>query len=159
MKPRGPMIGAAIASTQPKPQALGSKIGYDPTQPLDRTKATPAQQPQIQQGKAEARAMFDTYFTKAGRTEIIYNGDRQWARITLTLETAGPVSVGNAQQLTPVLSGKGILLQTNVPVAFTIAKGTRLYIAATGVNRVKRMVEPVPWLEQITGLLTGIFGK
>ena len=55
----------------------------------------------------------------------------------LTLENAGPVAVGTMSAITPVLSGKGELLETDVPRTFYIAKGTRLYIAATGVNRVK----------------------
>ena len=90
---------------------------------------------------------------------MLYNGDRMWARVILTLETAGPVAVGQSSQLQPVLSGKGQLLETGVPTPFTIAKGNRLYIAATGVNRVKVVVEPFPWLEQLTGLLNVIMGS
>lgn len=133
-----------------------SKIGWNKAP--DRTIADQPG-PQADQGRAEARSFFSTYFTRTIGTQVLYNGDRQWARVTLTLETAGPVVVGNQQSLTPVTSGKGQLLTTSLPVTFTIAKGTRLYIASTSVNRVKVAIEPVPWLEQITGLLGKILGR
>lgn len=111
-------------------------------------------------GSGETQSSYDTYFTKVPvdgePTEIIYNGDRMWAKVTLTLETAGPVAVGNLSQIAPVLSGKGTLLETDVETVFYIAKGTRLYVAAAGINRVKRAVEPIPWLETITGALGGL---
>lgn len=113
-------------------------------------------------GGGEDRTFIDTFLTKVpvtGQpTDVIYNGDRMWARVTLQLETAGPVAVGNMSNLDPVLSGKGQLLETGIPVTFTIAKGSRIYVSATGVNRVKRTVEPVPWLELITGLLQAMAG-
>jgi len=109
-------------------------------------------------GNAEIKVNVRTYFTNVpvvgAETPIIYNGDRQWAKVTLTLETAGPVAVGESSQLTPVLSGKGQLLQTGVPTVFNIAKGNKLYVAATGANRISVVVEPYPWLETITGLFT-----
>lgn len=140
------------------PQPPGSKIGWDPRRVPDRTQATPAQQPQANQGRAESRTVADTYFTKAGSSQILYNGDRQWAKVTLLLETAGPVSVGNQAEITPVNSGKGQLLRTGVPAVFTVAKGTRLFVASTGINRISRLVEPVPWLEQITALVSNVIG-
>lgn len=118
--------------------------------------------PATSTGQAETKTFVDTFFTKVPvvgeRPSIVYNGDRMWAKVTLILETAGPVAVGNMADLTPVLSGKGQLLETDVPTIFYIAKGTVLYIAAAGINRVKRILEPVPWLETITGLVTSIAG-
>jgi hypothetical protein len=126
---------------------------------LDRTRAQ-SPEPADTTGGAEHRTFVDTYFTKApvvGQdTDIVYNGDMVWAKVTLTLETAGPVAVGNLASLTPVLSGKGQLLETDVPTEFFIAKGTRLYISAAGVNRVKRVIEPIPWLEVIAGLVGSV---
>lgn len=133
-----------------------SKIG--PVAPPNPYVAT-APKPQEEQGRAEVRTYVQTYFTKIAETQILYNGDRQWAKITLTLETAGPVAVGTAQKISPVLSGKGILLATNEPITITVAKGTRLYVVSTSVNRVKVMVEALPWLEQITGLLRNFVGR
>lgn len=133
------------------PPKSQSKIG--PVKGItDRNVAKP--QPIAEQtGAGDIRTSITTYFTKApqpgGETPVLYNGDRNWARVTVMLETAGPVVVGNASSLLPVLSGKGQLLTTNIPVTFTIAKGTRLYIQSTGVNRVRLEVAPVPWLEQI----------
>lgn len=92
-----------------------------------------------------------TYITRVTTdSQILYNGDRQWALITLILESAGPVAVGTRTDLLPVLSGKGALLVTNVPYQITIAKTSRLYIVSTAVNRVSVKIEPPPWLEQVT---------
>lgn len=105
----------------------------------------------------ETRAMLQTYFTRGPlvgeENPLLYNGDRTWAKITLTLQTAGPVAIGTSSNISPVLSGKGVLLQTGIPISLNIAKGTRLYIASTGVNRVLFLTEPLPWLEQITANL------
>lgn len=135
----------------------GSKIGY--SGPPDRTRPT-ILKPGVEQGQAETQTFIDTYFTRVSSPsdgpQVIYNGDRQWARVTLTLETAGPVAIGTVQDLSPVSSGKGELLTTDEPTRYTIAKGNRLYILATGVNRIKRKIEPVPWLEQITGTIGAI---
>lgn len=108
--------------------------------------------PSATTGQAENRIEVSTYLTKAGPTQVLYNGDRMWARVTLTLKTAGPVAVGQHANLTPVLSGRGQLLQTGVPTPFDVAKGNRLFIAATGVNPVSMKVEAYPWLETLAGL-------
>lgn len=92
----------------------------------------------------------------SGATPVLYNGDRNWARVTLTLDTAGPVVVGNRAELGPIFSGRGWTLTTGEPITFTIAKGTRLYILSSSINRVKVEIAPVPWLEQITALSEGI---
>lgn len=130
-----------------------SKIGHVS---LDRNVAQ-APAPASTQSTVDGRTLVYTYFTSIPNvgddTPIIYNGDRLWARITLELQTAGPVSVGTMSQLAPVLGGNGTLLTTDQPAFFDISKGTRLYVLSTGVNRVKVIVSPLPWLEMITGLL------
>lgn len=107
--------------------------------------------PAATQGQSQRQLECITYFTKPGETKMLYSGDRQWAIVKLTLETAGPVVVGQRQNLTPVLSGLGVLLRTGVERAITIARGDRLYIASTSVNRVQVVIEAAPWLEQIAG--------
>ncbi len=95
-----------------------------------------------------------TYFTIVGQSpQPLYTGDQEWAKLTLVLETAGSVAVSIRKTVTPVLSGKGILLTTNVPLSLTMPKGSRLYIAATAVNRVKVTVESIAWQEQQLGAL------
>ncbi len=130
-----------------------SKLGSYSTDPTIAT----APEPASQVGAAEFRIKIYTYFTQATpagqETPILYNGDRLWATLTLTLETAGPVAVGEVSQLFPVLSGRGQVLRPGVPTKFNVAKGDRLYIAATAVNRVSVALEAVPWQETITGLL------
>lgn len=91
-----------------------------------------------------------TYFTKpTGLSELLYSAE-SWINISLVLETAGPVAVSTRQDVTPVLSGKGILLAPDgEPTRFVLPRGDRLYIAAEAVNRVKVVIEPFPWIEQI----------
>lgn len=138
--------------------ARSSKIGYASTNRHQAQSPGPASV----SGHSEHRTQVSTYFTKipvdGAEPEILYNGDRMWANVTMTLETAGPVAVGQSQQLSPVLSGKGILLETDVPLTLTIAKGTRLYIRSTSINRVKLIIEPFAWLETITGLIGTLIG-
>jgi hypothetical protein len=117
---------------------------------LPRLPATPQQSlnkydpPAIPSVKStETFTRIYTYFTEAGDTRLLYSA-QSWVQARLTLENAGPVSVGSDQNLVPVLSGKGILLPTNVEIEFYLSKGTRLYIAAEGVNRVKFIISPLP---------------
>ncbi len=100
-----------------------------------------------------------TYFTKAdGVTQLLYSAQR-WTRIELALETAGPVSIGTRETVMPVLSGQGIILRpTSDWTDFVLPKGDRLFIAAETVNRVKVIVEPIPWQEQILLQLERGFG-
>jgi len=100
-----------------------------------------------------------TYFTnRFGQTNLLYSAD-QWVRITLRLETAGPVTVGVEQELRPVLSGKGILLPVADNFTFVLPRGDRLFIAAENTNRVNVLVEPIPWLEQILKTLDNGFSQ
>lgn len=115
--------------------------------------------PSPQLSKANYTTRVFTYFTRVGpSSKPLYNGDLDWVQITLNLETAGAVVVGEQANLMPVLSGKGELLQTNVPRTFNIARGTRLYIAATAVNRVGVKIEQFPWQQQQLGALEALAG-
>ena len=118
------------------------------------------QQPAAETGKGALRQSATTYFTSVpaigSPTPELYSADRLWSKVTVTLETAGPVAVGFSSNLSPITSGKGILLTTNEPVTFNVAKGNKLYIQSSSVNRVKLQVESFPWLEQITGALINI---
>jgi hypothetical protein len=138
-------------ATPPK-TTMVSKIGVQ-TSTNRNVAATPI--PGYNPQTVETTTEIFTYLTKAatdGQSQVLYNGDRQYAEITLTLETAGPVCIGNKQNLLPVLSGKGELLETGVPRSICIAKGNRLWVAATGINRIKVEVKPFAWLEQIAGI-------
>lgn len=111
---------------------------------------------------AAQRSEATTYFTKVPQpgepSTVLYSADRLWTRVKLTLETAGPVAVGFKSQISPVLTGKGQLLETGKEMVFDVAKGNRLYIAATAVNRVKFTTEPLPWFEQIVAILMRLGG-
>ncbi len=101
-----------------------------------------------------------TYFTSATETKLLYSAEG-WVKARLILETAGPVAVGMDQNITPVLSGKGILLPINVEVEFYLSKGDRIFIAAEAINRVRFIIEPTPYsnaLGSIEGALAAIAG-
>lgn len=109
--------------------------------------------PAIAQASIQPTEIF-TYFTIAGETKQLYAASR-WTFVRLMLENAGPVSIGTKAQLTPVLSGRGILLVTDEWVEFTLAPGNRLYIAADSLQRVKVVLEPFAWQEQILAAMGG----
>ncbi len=99
-----------------------------------------------------------TYFTnRIGTSEEIYNAE-DWVRITLRLQTAGPVAVSTREQIVPVLSGLGILLPIDDFITFILPAGSRLFIAAEATNRVAVQIEPVPWLQQILHAMDQGFG-
>lgn len=136
-----------------------SKLG--PVSTNQTVAQTPS--PATTTGASQIRLSAYTYFTKiptnGQNPQILYNGDQMWARLTLELETAGPVAVGQSSDLFPVLSGKGLLLETGNPISLDVAKGNVIYVAASGVNRIKVKLEPYPWLETITGLISAIVGS
>lgn len=112
---------------------------------------------EVKEGKPEipstnGRTEVSTYFTKPSGNHVLYRAE-QWMRIRLMLEGAGPVAVGSRDNVAPPLSGAGILLPTNVEITFTMQKGNRMYIAATAINRVRFIIEPIPWLEQIATMI------
>jgi len=130
-----------------------AKLG--PNTSTDRTVGS-VQAPSATVAGAELHTEISTFFARPstdGQLAVIYNGDRQYAQVILTLETAGPVAVSTKQQVLPVLSGKGQLLETGVPLTFTLAKGNRLWVATSSLNRIKVTVQPLPWMEQFAGLL------
>lgn len=136
-----------------KPGPGMSKLG--PNLSTDRNMGS-VQAPSATVAGAELATEVYTFFARPatdGQLPILYNGDRQYAEVILTLETAGPVAVSTKQQILPVLSGKGQLLETGVPLRFELAKGNRLWVATTSLNRIKVTVQPLPWLEQFAGLL------
>lgn len=147
MVPRQPRTGPGVPPSSPLP-APGS-AGNRPDRSI--AKGNPVG---TTQGASSNRTDLFTYITKVGGTDLLYDGSRLWAKITLTLETAGPVAIGNKQNLIPVLGGSGVLLDTDVPYEIVISKGTQLFIAANAVSRVKVKIEPLPWLEQISGTVT-----
>ena len=119
--------------------------------PLD--KYAPPPQPTVKNTDTKTRA--NTYFTSVGETRLLYSAE-SWVKARLQLEDAGPVAIGMDQGITPVLSGRGILLPTNEWVEFYISRGDRIYIAAESINRVKFIVEPVPFLGQIAMSLAAL---
>jgi len=95
------------------------------------------------------RTDLSTNFTIAdGRTRLMYSAET-WIKVRLLLETAGPVVVGQRENLGPPISGQGRLLPTGLEVWFTIPPGQRLYIAANTVDRVAFVVERIPFGQQI----------
>lgn len=89
-----------------------------------------------------------TYFTDTtGKSRLLYSAE-SWVHIRVRLETAGPVSIGTRESVSPVLSGKGILLTTGEDEKWILPKGDRVFIAAESVNRVKWSVQPIAYGDQ-----------
>lgn len=101
---------------------------------------------------ATGRTEISTYFTKVGGNQLLYQAEG-WVKIRLMLETAGPVAVGSRDDVSPVLSGKGILLPTDVEITFPMQKGNRIFITAVAVNRVRFIIEPIPLGEQLLTMI------
>lgn len=101
-----------------------------------------------QQLQTYATEIFSYFTVSSNETQLLYSAEN-WVRIKLTLQTAGPVAVGTKEQIAPVLSGAGILLDTDMPFEAYLSKGTRFYITSQTINRVNVTIEPIPWLEQL----------
>jgi hypothetical protein len=85
-----------------------------------------------------------TYFTVPdGVSKLLFSANF-WCTAKLTLDTAGPVAASTRQDVVPVLSGKGVLLDTGLEQEWVLAKGDRIFIAAESINRVKFVVQPHP---------------
>jgi hypothetical protein len=108
--------------------------------------------------KNAAQTYLYTFFTKAtGITELIYsNNEREWVKLSLTLQTVGPVDVGTSQNIEPVNSGKGQGLQSGIPTVIVLPPSQRLFIISNTVDRVSFSIEPLPWLWQILNTIERI---
>jgi len=106
---------------------------------------------------ASGRTEISTVLTgSVGGSQLLYQAE-SWVRVRLMLETAGPVAIGTREDVSPPLSGKGILLPpNNVEVEFSLAKGNRLFISSTALNRVRFIIEPIPWMEQVSNMVGSI---
>lgn len=104
---------------------------------------------------ATGRTEISTYFTKAGGDFLLYEADN-WVYLNLVLLDAGPVSVGNREQISPVLSGKGGPLIQGETYRFPVRKGGRVYITSNTVNRVRVTIEPVPLADQVLSMMGSI---
>lgn len=98
-----------------------------------------------------------TFITRPGAIIQLISAQQPWAKVTLTLETAGPVEVSSSSNWT-FLNGQGQTLITNVPLEYFIAKGNNLYVQAGSAERVRFTLQPLPWLELITQSIRGGFG-
>jgi len=125
--------------------------------PLGARPLPPGRLPGLGEAVAQVRhstslTQQQTIFTTVGQSKL-YVASQDWVRITLTLQTAGPVAIGTSADLLPVLSGKGLILATDIPVRFLLPRGNIVYIAANAVNRVSFQIEPQPFYE---GLLQAV---
>lgn len=96
-----------------------------------------------------------TVFTEAGKTKLVLS-TQQWTKVTLRLESAGPVAFGTSEDLMPVSSGKGRLLPTGQDVEVVMVPQTRLYLSADSFQRVGIQVEPYPWMWELFNKLKSL---
>jgi len=150
---------AALLRRSASEEAL-QQISEDLSAHGDLGRALPAPvRGETRQTESPSRTEIYTYFTRPNnKNNLFYNAEKA-IRVRLLLETAGPVSVSTRQNILPVLSGNGILLQTGEYVEFTLNRGDRLYVASTSINRMQVFIVPVPWFESIILTLKAILGK
>lgn len=90
-----------------------------------------------------------TYFTEPdGQTKLVYSSDG-WTKVTLALETPGPVAFGTKSDLGAVASGGGRLLPTNRDIELVMSPGTRLYFASDTIDRIAVQLQEIPFLAEI----------
>jgi len=110
-----------------------------------------------QLGQTRANTVF-TVGQPFGQGHILFTAEK-WFRVKLRLETAGPVTVGFTSAINAVGAGAGASLGDD-EVEIVVKKGDTLYYVANAVNRVRVILEPIPWAEQIymrfTTLLKGM---
>lgn len=132
---------------------MGRIVGAAASIPRAMERAVPTTNvPSPDQRRGNFVSQAYTYLTAAGgEAKQLYTANIEWSRVKLFLETAGPVAVAFKQSFTPVLSGKGDTLPTGIWFEVDVAKGNVLWIASPTVNRVKVIIQPLPWMEQILG--------
>lgn len=107
-----------------------------------------------------------TFFSVPGDNTQVFSASG-WARVRLLLSSAGPVDVSTRQNVTPVLSGRGITLFTGIEAEFVLGPADRLYAASAAVNRINVTIEPIPWLKSIvleisrigSGIVAAVTGR
>lgn len=124
--------------------------------PTNRT-ATSLPDPSAEQSQGNYKTTFKTVQTVGnGQVTPLYAADLRWARVKLYLETAGPVAISDSQSFNPVFSGQGVLLQPGEELEFEVARGNKIFISSPTVNRVRMIVEPIGWGEQLLGAALAI---
>jgi hypothetical protein len=78
-----------------------------------------------------------------GESQLFITAE-SWIQVRLRLQTAGPVAVSTREDIVPVLSGRGALLEDDEDTVFVMQKGDRLFYACQAVNRVRVIIEPIP---------------
>lgn len=110
-----------------------------------------ARVPSPDQRLGNYKTLIQTFFTKPGVETILYQANVPWARLKILLETAGPVVIGTGPGMAPINSGRGALLRTDEELEFDVAAGNKIFIFSTTANRVRLIVQPLPWQEMILG--------
>jgi len=145
LRPLTLLPGQAIETFADKLSSMGGRLSPEMARALPDSKG--GEEPKdLQRWRTDAYEMFTT---EIGPSKVFYSAD-QWVKIELMLETAGPVAISTRAEITPVLSGRGRLLITNIPIEYILPKGSRLYYAAENINRVGVKIEPIPWAEQLS---------
>ncbi len=76
-----------------------------------------------------------------GQTRRLYDAKLS-VKVSMRLDTAGPVAMGTRHDLSPLLSGKGVLLNSEDWTDFELNLGDRLFIIAETVERVQFLIQP-----------------
>lgn len=102
--------------------------------------------------KTEIKTLF---FDASPQAIAIYNAVED-VRITLDLESAGPLRIGTSSVLQ---APNGRLMPTDRTVTFLLSAGTILYGYAVSPQRLAYSIEPVPYLMEILTAIKGVAGS
>lgn len=143
---------------RPAPKAVAPIVSATAT---SQGRTQPAQRvpsPVMADGNYPTR-LFTVFTVPGDEVKQVFTASVEWTRVKVMLQTAGPVAISTNQQFTPTLSGKGLILQTGVPVEFELARGNNLYISSPAINRIAVIVQPIAWAEQMMGgIVRGVAG-
>lgn len=143
-----PLKADPLTKVTTTPAIKGIALPGAPVAAVPAVKATPA----VPVPTEVITQVYTITTDTTGTPKLLYLGDRQWAKLTLNLETAGPVTVSTSSS-PKIGEGSGIALQTNQAIEIVMAAGQRLYYASGAVSRVRVIIEPLPWGEQLALLL------
>lgn len=97
--------------------------------------------------------------TSGTGTQLVYQTQPdEWIRVTLRLETGGPVVIGHLSNLRPTTSGKGRLLPSDEDIIVDLSPTSKLFIAAEGVERVGVHITSLPGLGMVLDAIMGMGG-
>ena len=91
-----------------------------------------------------ANTIYKTAVTEPGVTTLLINAV-DWTLVSLQLNSAGPVIIGNLPQLGPISAGVGVQLGTQIRYML-LGPGERLYVYSDSNDTIGAIYQSLPFL-------------